>query len=297
MKKPLLIFIAEDNHADTSYPKIAEKIINRCDDLGLEIKVFSEFGNKEKGLGSEDEKSEVGYFKKDAINQTVNQRAIPIGSVSDRFNKLIPQAQAQFRDGITPFEIYELRKGFIDNPETRELLEQEIALRKQIGKDVDGKDFWEKGNKNAFVQKTTHEIMAEDAKKKLNGQEDVLIIIAGAPHIYGLNKELGLTFDGSVKLVVGNFEKFTLDPSNLESIENAKMKSGKKSCEMVGDVVGFDREKIEIPKVVDDSIRDKAQSRRQPIDALDLDKKPSASVEKNHVKKMIGTSRGGSREV
>ena len=65
-------------------------------------------------------------------------------------------------------------------------------------------------------------------KKKLNGQEDVLIIIAGAPHIYGLNKELGLTFDGSVKLVVGNFEKFTLDPSNLESIENAKMKSGKK---------------------------------------------------------------------
>lgn len=40
MKKPLIIFIAEDNHADTSYPKIAEKIINRCDDLGLEIKVF-----------------------------------------------------------------------------------------------------------------------------------------------------------------------------------------------------------------------------------------------------------------
>lgn len=167
MKKPLLIFIAEDNHADTSYPKIAEKIINRCDALGLEIKVFSEFGNKEKGLGSEDEKSDVGYFKEDAINQTVNQRAIPIGSVFDRFTILIPQAQAQFRDGITPSEIYELRKGFIDNPETRELLEQEIALRKQIGKDVDGKDFWEKGNKNAFVQKTTHEIMAEDAKKNL----------------------------------------------------------------------------------------------------------------------------------
>ena len=296
MKKPLLIFIAED-HADTSYPKIAEKIINRCDALGLEIKVFSEFGNKEKGLGSEDEKSKVGYFKEDAINQTVNQRAIPIGSVFDRFTILIPQAHAQFRDGITPSEIYELRKGFIDNPETRELLEQEIALRKQIGKDVDGKDFWEKGNKNAFVQKTTHEIMAEDAKKKLNGQEDVLIIIAGAPHIYGLNKELGSTFEGSVKLVVANFEKFTLDPCNLESIENAKMKSGKKSCEMVGAVVGFDREKIEIPKVVDDSIRDKAQSRRQPIDALDPEKKPSASIEKSHIEKMIGTSRGGSREV
>ncbi len=99
-----------------------------------------------------------------------------------------------------------------------------------------------------------------------------MIIIAGAPHIYGLNKELGLTFDGSVKLVVANFEKFTLDPCNLESIENAKMKSGKKSCEMVGAVVGFDREKIEIPKVVDDEILKQAQMKRQPIDALYLPK-------------------------
>lgn len=297
MKKPLIIFIAEDNHADTSYPKIAEKIINRCDDLGLEIKVFSEFGNKEQGLGSEDEKSKVGYFTKDGINQTVNQRAIPIGSVFDRFTKLIPQAQAQFRDDITPSEIYKLRNEFIDNPETIELLEQEIALRKQIGHDVDGMDFWKKGNSNAFVQKTTHEIMAQDAITKLNGQEDVVIIMAGAPHIYGFNKELGSTFEGSVKLVVGNFEKFTLDPSSLESIENAKIKSGEKSCKMAGYVVGFDREKIEIPKVVDDKILKQAQMKRQSIDALDLNKKLSASIERSHVEKMIVKSKGGFREV
>ncbi len=51
MKKPLLIFIAEDNHTDTSYPKIAEKIIKRCDDLGLEIKVFLRIWKQRKGLG------------------------------------------------------------------------------------------------------------------------------------------------------------------------------------------------------------------------------------------------------
>ena len=297
MKKPLIIFIAETNHADISYPEITEKIIKRCDDLGLEIKVFSEFGNKEKGWGSEDEKSIAGYFTTDGINQTVNQRAIPIGSVFDRFTKLIPQAQAQFRDGITPSEIYELRKEFIDNPETEKLMELEMAVRKQIGMDVDGMGFWIEGNSNAFVQKTTHEIMAQDAKKKLNGQEDVLIIIAGASHIYGLNKELVSTFDGSVKLVVGNFEKFTLDPTSLESIENAKIKSGEKSCKMVGDVVGFDRKKIQIPEVVNDEILKQAQMKRQSIDALDLDQKPSASPEKSHVEKMIGKSKGGSREV
>ena len=36
---------------------------------------------------------------------------------------------------------------------------------------------------------------------------------------------------------------------------------------------------------------------KHKIDALDLDKKPSASTEKSHFEKMIGTSRGGSYEV
>ena len=36
---------------------------------------------------------------------------------------------------------------------------------------------------------------------------------------------------------------------------------------------------------------------KHKIDALDLDKKPSASPEKSHFEKMIGTSRGGSYEV
>ena len=294
MKNPLIIFIAEIDHGDISNSRIAEKIIKRCDDLGLEIKVFSEFGNEEKGWGREDEKCIVKFITKDAINKIVNERAIPIGNAYDRFNKLIPQIQAQFRVGITPSEIYELRKEFIDNPETKELLKQEIALRKQIGMDIDGMGFWRQGNSNAFVQKPTHQDMAQDVKKNLNGQEDVVIIMAGAPHIYGLNKELGSTFDDSLKLVIGNFKEFTLDPTSLDSIEEAKERSGEESCKMVGAVVGFDPLKIEIPKVVDDEILKQAQMKRQSIYALDLDQKPSA---KSHVEKMIGKSKGGSREV
>ena len=49
--------------------------------------------------------------------------------------------------------------------------------------------------------------------------------------------------------------------------------------------------------MVDDEILKQAQMKRQSIDALDLEKKPSVRPEKNHVKKMIGTSRGGSYEV
>ena len=258
---------------------------------------FKNLGIKKKGWGSEDEKSKVGYFTEESINKTVNERAIPIGSVFDRFTKLIPQAQAQFRDGITPSEIYGLRKEFIDNPETSELLKQEMAVRKQMGMDIDGMGFWRQGNSNAFVQKTTHEIMAQDAITKLNGQEDVLIIMVGAPHIYGLNKELGSTFDRSEKWVIGNFKEFTLDPTSLDSIEKAKERSGEKSCKMVGAVVGFDPLKIEIPKVVDDEILKQAQMKRQSIDALILTKNHQQAKKKSHVEKMIGKSKGGSREV
>lgn len=310
-KSPLIIYIAETDHGDTAYSSVAEKIIKECDAKGLRTSIFSEFGNKEKGLGSEDEKSLVKYFPKEQVNKFVNERCVPMGNVFNRFTKLIPEAEATFSEDITPSQIFDQRKGYVDNPETLKLLEAEITVRQQnqkegIGKvsdqDLDGKDFWNKGNRNAFVQTTVHQEMAQDVTGMITRQEDVVIMIAGAPHIYGLDKALGSTFQNCEKLVVGNFQEFEVDLSDLESIENAKRLCGKDSCETVGNVVGFEvssDKQAAVPDVVTKAISKQAE-RETFLERLDL-KEPEGQkkswVERMRSDPTKGKSLGGSNEL
>lgn len=287
-KKPLVIYIAETDHGDTSYSSVAEKIIRECDSKGLRTSIFSEFGNKEKGLGSEDEKSLVGYFPKEQVNNFVNERCVPIGNVFNRFTKLIPEAEASFPEDVTPSQIFDQRKSYVDNPETLRLLEAEIAVRQQnqkegigevgnqdsAGKDgADSKKFW--GNANAFVQTTAHQEMAQDVTRMISGKEDVVIMIAGAPHIYGLDKALGSTFQNCERLVVGNFQEFEVDLSNLESIENAKRLCGKESCQSVGKITGFEvshGKQATVPEVISRALS--AATREESlVEKLGLDSK------------------------
>lgn len=283
-KKPLVIYIAETDHGDTSYSSVAEKIIKDCDAKGLATSVFSEFGNKELGLGSEDEKIAVGYFSKEQVNKFVNERCVPMGNVFNRFTKLIPEIRDSFSEDITPSQIFDQRKSYIDNPETLKLLEAEIAVRRQNQKEgieevsdqnSDGKEFWDKGNKNAFVQTTAHQEMAQDVTRMISGQEDVVIMIAGAPHIYGLDKALGSTFQNCEKLVVGNFQEFEVDLSNLESIENAKKLCGKESCQQVGKITGFeishDKQAV-VPEIISGALSEIVK-KEPSVEKLGLDAK------------------------
>lgn len=50
-----------------------------------------------------------------------------MGNVFNRFTKLIPEAEAGFSKDITPSQIFDQRKGYVDNPETLRLLEAELA--------------------------------------------------------------------------------------------------------------------------------------------------------------------------
>jgi hypothetical protein len=314
-KSPLIIYIAETDHGDISYSSVAEKIIKECDAKGLRTSVFSEFGNKEKGLGSEDEKSLVGYFPQEQVNKFVNERCVPMGNVFNRFTKLIPAAEATFSEDITPSQTFDQRRSYVDNPETLKLLAAEITVRQQNQKEgigevgnqdsagkngADFKKFW--GNANAFVQTTAHQEMAQDVARMISGQEDVVIMIAGAPHIYGLDKALGATFQNCEKLVVGNFQEFEVDLSNLESIENAKRLCGKKSCESVGSVLGFEvsiDKQAAVPDMVTKAIS-KQTEKEAFVERLDL--KESEGQKKSWVERMRsdptkGKSLGGSNEL
>jgi hypothetical protein len=292
-KKPLVIYIAETNHGDISYSSAAEKIIKECDAKGLKTRVFSEFGNKEKGLGSEDEKSLVGYFPKEQVNKFVNERCVPMGNVFNRFTKLIPDVEKTFPKDVTPSQIFNQRKTYVDNPEILKLLAAEIAVRQQnqkygiggignqnsAGKDgADSKKFW--GNANAFVQTTTHKEMAQDVSKMINGQEDVVIMIAGAPHIYGLDKALGSTFQNCEKLVVGNFQECEVDLSNLESIENAKRLCGEESCQQVGKITDFkvshDKQAV-VPEIISGALSEMVK-KASLAEKLGLDAKEMAEL-------------------
>lgn len=329
--RPLIIYIAETDHGDTSYSSVVEKIIKECDAKGLRTSVFSEFGHKENGWGSEDDKVLAGYFTKEKVNKFVNERSITTGNAFNRFTKLIPEAEAEFPEDITPSQIFDQRKSYVDNPETLRLLEAEIAVRQQnqkegIGEvadqDLDGKSFWNKGNKNAFVQTTAHQEMAQNVTRMLDGQEDLVIMIAGAPHIYGLDKALGSTFQNCEKLVVGNFQEFEVDLSSLESIENAKKLCGKASCQQVGKITGFEvshDNQAAVPEIISRALPESEATREESfVEKLGLDNKameelkessinlenhsaevsqPKSFVERMRSDKTQGTSKGGSHKL
>lgn len=281
LKEPLVIYIAETDHGDMSYSSLLRKVIEDCNSKGLKTKVFSEFGNEQ--LKSQDEKlmtqaSNLSNVPEKEIHESttkiLNERSIPMGNLYERFTQHIPNAWESLPDNIRPSTLFEARKSQIDNPETLELLEAEIRIRQANQENKAGKigdrDWGEKnddsdvanvwGNGNAFVQQMTHQAMAEDVARKRNGDEDVIIMIAGSPHIYGIDKELGSEFQDCQKLVVGNFREFELDLSSLESIRQAQHLSGKASCQEVGEVVGFEvglDKQATIPSIISEALERK----------------------------------------
>lgn len=254
--KPLIIFVAESDHADPSYPQIAEEIIKSYESQGYKTKLLTEFGNKEQNIGSEQEKKHVGYFSENQINKFIDERSDPIGNVFDRFSKLIPNflKKVENEDSQkTPVEIFEKYKDRIDNPETKKILEEEAKLL--LGNGImSGIEFAEK-NANAFVQKETHQIMASDAVNKIRRENcDLVVVMAGSPHIYGISEEmkkLDSQHEETSKIIVGKFEEYDKSLATIDSIELAKKNTGKDSCEMVATTIQIEMSDGK-PKIPDD---------------------------------------------
>ncbi len=114
----------------------------------------------------------------------------------------------------------------------------------------------------------------------LSGDEDVIVLLAGAPHIYGLNQELGETFRGCQTMVVGNFQEMpAVALSDIKSVRDAQALSGRESCQAVADVVGFevarDKQAI-VPDVAAEALS--AQGKKSFVEKLG-GKKPEESEE------------------
>jgi hypothetical protein len=150
--------------------------------------------------------------------------------------------------------------------------------------------------------KQTHEEMAKDVMGNLQTTKtpDVIIIVAGSPHLPGLNQQLQELKD-SPKIVVGNF------PQGLNPLNSYIYSGTPEVVAGIGRTVGFeidlDRKKALVPDVVKEIIDEKSESKtksqKQKIDALDLQypQKPSSSPEKSFVEKMAGKTKGEAHEL
>ena len=304
--KPLVIYVAENDHGDMSYGSLIEKIIKDCQEKGLSTKTFSEFS-------SQTAKSQKQIPRTpDLMNLTNSQeniektakfldsQFISMGNIQARIS-MWSDTQKRLPAGTTPDQLFLSLKSNVDNPELHRLMEDDLKTGAISGANKIGdlENFYAHW-RSVLHYKQTHEEMAKDVRNNLQtkGNADVIIIVAGSPHLPGLNQQLH-EFRDSSKIVVGNF------PEGLDPLNNLIYSGSPEFVAGIGKIISFevdlDKKEAIVPyiikRMIDEKSESKAKSQKHKIDALDPDKKPSARLEKSYVEKMIGTSRAGSHEV
>lgn len=267
----IIIYVAEGDHGDLRFSSLVKQIAETCIKKDLKFMILSEFKDQNEKLETQALKNIPDEKTHQETTQFLNQHLTPMGDLRNRFVVILPSVSKGLPDDITPSMVYEKLKDGVDNPETQKLQALEIQVRKEnqlngcgiegegdspgkSGKDV--RSFL--GNSNAFVQKIVHQEMAQDVVKTLKQNEDtkILIVFAGTPHIYGVNKELE-NLDPKLKdcqkLVVGMFSEESVNLKKLttvKSVQEAMHKSGKESCQKVGGVVSFECDENDSTKAI-----------------------------------------------
>lgn len=267
----IIIYVAEGDHGDLRFSSLVKQIAETCIEKDLKFMILSEFKDQNEKLQTQALKNKPDEKTHQETTQFLNQHLTPMGDLRNRFVVIWPSVLKDLPDDTKPSMVYEKLGGGVDNPETQQLLAFEIQFRKEnqlkgcgiegegdspgkSGKDV----MIFCGNGNAFVQKIVHKEMAQDVVKKLKQNQDtkILIVFAGTAHIYGVNKELE-NLDPKLqycqKLVVGMFSEESIDFEKLttvKSVQEAMHKSGKESCQMVGDVVSFECDEKDSTKAI-----------------------------------------------
>lgn len=239
-----------DNHKDMSQSSLARQLIEQCESKGLLVKVFSEFRSQTckvsaASCSSFDEwKSAIeGSFVVDvpqqleklinapskeahtATTRFLDSKFIPMDDLAERnfaranetWSKIPPDVQTGSPKNLLD---YFEALGCIDHPSTLRDMKDDVEKGKIPGDWVNGEgkkpvddakayyDFWA----NCLNYKSTHEKMAQDVRGNLAEQPspDVIIMIAGDPHIFGLDQQLP-ELKGSRRIITGG--------ENIDSIE------------------------------------------------------------------------------
>ncbi len=313
--KPLVIYVAETDHGDMSYSSLVRKIAEDCEDKGLRVRIFSEFPtqtlkveSQSWGQNYEEEKNKNSDEDK-VRRQMQNLRNVPeekthkdttefldkrlkkMGDLDGRFEVMMPGSFASYPDTMTPSQLFEERKGNIDNPEVLEIMKKEIETRKLEGRDNPGKWKGKDGQANgdlydfnrfqtALHFKQIHAEMADDVRAGLSGSNaDVVIMISGALHTPGLASQLESDFRGCPKLVVGNFP----DKAKLTSEEFMSI-GGRESCSQAGVITEFavdaTTKQASIPQAIQESLDGKSRTKNNGLSAEGVDQAAKGFVDR-----------------
>ena len=279
--KPLVIYIAEDDHGDMSYGSLTEKIIKDCRAKGLSTKTFSEFpsqtakSQKQKPRNGLEEitsykvTDDVMTLESDlvSVEQTaefLDQEFIEMGLMKERYERYKATFES-LEPNTTTQDLIDQRRGFVDNPELLEMMELDAKTGEISGADKIGDlenfyAYW----RSPMHYTLTHERMTEHVSDGLKEESpDVVIISVGSPHIPGLDKQLSSLphFQDSQKIVVGKF------PKGLKGFDNYVFGGTPEACLKVGQLVDsfeIDKEKREavIPEAIEKAIEKKSQSKK-----------------------------------
>ncbi len=276
---PLIIYVAENDHGDMSYGSLMEQIIKDCQAKGLSVKTFSEFPSQ--SLKSQRQTPRIPELMNlqnsresvEATAQFLDGQFIQMGDLQNRNSRYDATWNSLLEDltPVTPEQLVKLLEDNVDNPELLKAMKNDLVAGEISGKDQIGNlknfyDYW----RNPLHYKQTHELMAKDVMDNLTtlGTPDVVIIVAGSPHLIGIDQQL--TVKSSQKIVVGNH------PQGLDPLSNLIFSGTPEICAGIADSVGFEvdlkKQAALVPAIVKEMIDEKSQS-KIIADGLDLSAK------------------------
>ena len=270
--EPLIIYIAENDHGDMSYGSLVEQVIKYCRNNDLSTKTFSEFSSQT--AKSEKQKPRTSELmsltnSRESVVETakfLDGQFISIGNIEAR-SQMWNYTWKSLSKSTTPEQLVLLFESNVDNIELLKMMKDDLTTGKISGVDKIGNlenfyTYW----RSPLHYKQIHEEMAKDLRDNLQttGTPDVIIIIAGSPHLPGLNQQLR-ELKNSLKIVIGNF------PQGLNPLNNYIYSGSRKVVGGVGKTVGFevdlDKKEAVVPdlvkKMIDEKSKTKAKSQLQ----------------------------------
>ena len=300
---PLIIFIGEQ-HDNMAYGSLIEQMVRYCEEGGLKIQVFSEFESQTQKIEMENSLGEPLRHRltdDKAFHDNLsflNKRFIKMGDLNKREIILAESLKKYQKLKLTPRQLYEQTKSkMIVDEEVHKMIESELEQGESTGKIQVGRELKEFNLENfyhnyraQFNHEKLHGIMLRDLQKSLDSETDVVIVISGFGHTFGLNQEL-TEFDGCQKFVITNF----LDhlPAEIREEERAKQSSAKIG---IGGLLEFKIDpttnKAKIPEAVKLAIDERSQfevtkKRRFKEESFE-NKKPSTHPHNEAGKEVVG---------
>jgi len=275
--EPLIIFVGESDHGDMSYGSLVEQIAKTAEKSGLVYQIFSEFPSQARKEETQQPlRSQQGEERFARIKEVIspkNENFVEIGSLGGReetFDKIMAEVGdlkaselkehllSRFSDKSRfPFlsELYADGDIFRNFDAAKETFLEE--LDKDSERIVRDRGHWV----GALNSKLINEKMAEDLRQKRNPQADVVIILAGSPHIPELGYLLEKDFsEESSKFFVSNKDR---DP-NHAGYKSIYFEATEASLSKAGTLIGFEVEsdgEAKLPSQINQAISKQRFSR------------------------------------